>query len=224
MIYKNYLGGINMKFSEILKSMEYRYGVNKIFRGRRRFIKELVEVKAIEDYKYKMPSDGVIYDLATGHGMLAATLALWKPRSLCIGVDKQYRKHWDNFYSIQNLLFIQGDIFNMDYVLEPDFIVSVHPCRELAFEVCNTAIKYNAPLILMPCCVSLKLLKEYTNNPGLSSFIKAYNHVKVEEDRKYVNWVALLAYHLETNGYTVSVRRPKYLTDLTPKSMIIYAR
>jgi|Deesub1362A_J573_1020465.scaffolds.fasta_scaffold00330_35 trans-aconitate methyltransferase len=214
-----------MKKSPALEKMEREYSLDKIYSDRSRLAKEIAEIQAIEKFKYKMPRDGVIYDLACGHGMAGALVALNKPRALVIGIDKTPRNHWFMFYSIPNLLLVQGNIYEYPFIPEPDFIFSIHPCRELAIRVLDVAIDYGVPVVLMPCCIATsKLIEMNEKMPGIETFLKAYNHANVQEDVRYVNWTAGLAYYIEQHGYKVSIHRPKYLSKHTPMSMIIYAR
>lgn len=213
-----------MKSSIALEKLKREYTLSKIYK-KDRLAKELAECQAIEKYRFKMPSNGVIYDLATGHGMAAALIALNKPKSLVIGLDLKARDHWFMFYSIPNLLLVEGNIYNYPFIPEPDFIFSIHPCGELAIRVIDVAAEFGVPFIIIPCCIATKRLVDMNDKmPGIECFLKAFNHLQTKDDVAYANWTAALAYYAEQHGYKTSIYRPKFLNKLTPRSMIIYGR
>ena len=180
--------------------------------------KELIEADSIFSYRYKICRNGnVVYDLCTGHGILAAALAKFRRSSLVIGIDKLARQYWDYYYFIQNLLLVQGDIYNYPFdTIPPDVITAIHPCRGLAEQVIRIAAKYEADIYLMPCCVKRGIKRQ-------SVFAQLLNHSQAI-DPQYVAWCFHLAEMMEEYGYDVRVRSPKRLRAVTPKSIILIGR
>lgn len=98
----------------------------------------------------------------------------------------------------------EEDIYQTDYnILDSSAVLSVHPCKNLAYRVCDIAIKNQVPIILVPCCVA----------KGHPSYLDAFNlNSNMKHELK-------LAHYLATAGYDIHVKR--ITARATPRNTII---
>eukprot|EP00747_Dinoflagellata_sp_TGD_P199545 gnl/TRDRNA2_/TRDRNA2_72799_c0_seq2.p1 gnl/TRDRNA2_/TRDRNA2_72799_c0~~gnl/TRDRNA2_/TRDRNA2_72799_c0_seq2.p1 ORF type:complete len:287 (+),score=32.80 gnl/TRDRNA2_/TRDRNA2_72799_c0_seq2:98-958(+) len=133
--------------------------------------KELFEAHAVAEIVHKyFPFPGRILDLCAGSGLLAAFLAIQEPGRELVCVDLQktplatrlldsLSEHWPAL--LQQIGWKESDIRRLDTLpsIGPrDLIVSVHACGLLSDDVMVAATSEGAlrPLVLVPCCHSLR--------------------------------------------------------------------
>jgi len=206
-----------------LRKLLLNYSVDKFYNKPNKLLKELAEAQAVLRFIEKARKADVIYDLACGHGFVAASNALRYPNKLVIGLDLKQREDWFRYYPIQNLLMVEANMYEFNFdTFKPDFIYAVHPCRSLAVHCIDIAAKYDAKIVLMPCCEDLKYTRRLIDNHDT---VYKFLATEISKDRaRYINWCASLAMYMESLGYTVKVHRPKFLYNYTPKDIILYGR
>lgn len=108
---------------------------------------------------------GHIYDLAAGHGLLAAILLILdnsSPGATCVDLVRPPSQAkvlaaltsvWPRLAG--RISFIEGDLSDVSPAPE-DLVVSVHACRDLSDRVLEVAVRSQCRVAVLPCCHDLK--------------------------------------------------------------------
>ena len=150
-----------------------------------------------------------IYDFCGSHGFNIPYAIARNSAKYGVAVDihpsKASKRLWSYYPRIAaRMSYRQEDIYQNKYNLEDNSLVmAVHPCRGLAFRVCDIGIKNKLPVIISPCCIG-----------KIDPFFAAFNNIK-----QYDKWCLTVAQKLVKADYNIRIRyiRP----DTTPVNTII---
>ena len=100
---------------------------------------------------------------------------------------------------------VDEDIYANEYMLNNNSIVmSIHPCGNLAYRVCDIANDNNLPIVIVPCCHPRGHQDYLDLHPSLT---------------KYEKHELRIMRYLEKAGYEITVKTiPDYVT---PRNKII---
>lgn len=152
-----------------------------------------------------------IYDFCSGHTFNAFYALSRDYAKHAVVFDHKFPKascKIESYYPrlLPRVQHVEEDIFTHQYNLQPNsFIISIHPCRELAYRVSEIAIQNKLPIVIVPCC------------PGGSrklSWLDAFSNIN-DYDRHAMK----VAEFLSSHNYSIKIREinEKY----TPRNKII---
>lgn len=153
-------------------------------------------IKLIRDY-YKIDRLNVIADFCSGNtfnGYFALSREYTKYVWL---IDESFSKSSNvlsTYYHryVPRTVYISGNIFLKDYKLpEYSLVLSIHPCRDLAYRVSEIAIQNRKPIVIVPCCIG---------GPR-KSWIDSFSILD-----RYVRYSMKVAQFIEENNYLIEVR------------------
>ena len=138
-----------------------------------------------------------LYALARNHCNNVVSSDLHFPNSTA-SIQSKYSK------LMARLETREEDIYQNDYVL-PEFsaVLSIHPCRNLSYRVCDIAIENNTPIVLVPCCIP-------RGHPSYLDNFQISKHLKHE---------LKLANYLSSANYDINIK--KIASKATPRNTII---
>ena len=129
-----------------------------------------------------------------------------------VEIDKQFPKSSYRLESymcrdMARIQYMECDIYDTEFdISSNDVVVSIHPCRELAFRAIDIATDANVPITIVPCCVSKRLL--------VKSWMNDFVNMSYNE-----KWDLLVAEYLHSKNYDIHINR---LPDhVTPRNCII---
>lgn len=198
--------------SDIFKSKDMSYlsrsGIRK---------KEYVETKdtlgksinIIRNY-YKIDRLNIIADFCSGN-TFNGYFALSREYTKYVWfIDERYSKSsgiLSTYYQryVPRTIYMADNIFLKDYKIpEYSLVLSIHPCKDLAYRVSEIAIQNKKPIVIVPCCIGGKRY----------SWIDSFNDVD-----KYTRYSMKIAQFIEENGYSIKVRSIN--KKFTPRNNII---
>ncbi|CAK8997185.1 13 kDa deflagellation-inducible protein [Durusdinium trenchii] len=103
-----------------------------------------------------------IYDIASGHGLLAVLLAYRFPQVQVVAVDREKRMGFDHYVEVVNEFGeaepgTESCLANLSFVdvhtAENAAFVCVHGCNELNLDVLKRALQKRAVWLVVPCCI-----------------------------------------------------------------------
>ena len=138
-----------------------------------------------------------LYALARNHCNNVVSLDLHFPKST-LSIQSKYSK------LMARLETREEDIYQNEYQI-PTYstVLSIHPCRNLSYRVCDIAIENNSPIILEPCCTP----------KGYPSYLDTF------EINKHLKHELKLANYLSSAGYDIRIK--KITSKATPRNTII---
>lgn len=148
-------------------------------------------INYIRNY-YKIDRLNVIADFCSGNtfnGYFALSREYTKYVWL---IDERFSKSSNvlsTYYQryVPRAVYMAGNIFLKDYKLpEYSLVLSIHPCRDLAYRVSEIAIQNRKPIVIVPCCIgglrkswidSFSMLDSYTRHSmKIAQFIEENNY------------------------------------------------
>lgn len=170
----------------------------------KRSLKVVREQTGIQTFKY-------FYDFCSGH-TFNAHYALSRHYAKYANVyDIRFplaAKKLPTYYPqlISRIQHHEENIFLNTYDLKKNSIVfSIHPCKDLAYRVCEIAFENKLPFVVVPCCVAKNHYPSWIDSfPGINIYER--NAMKIAENAS-------------RNNYNITVRNinAKY----TPRNKII---
>ena len=194
MSYNDQFLNLNCSF-DVLKTYKGSNGLGSLPKN---FSKEISESLAvINEIKSAVlkHSKVVILDLCAGNALTSIISCFLFKNLKAIAIDLKPRK--EDFSNVANFQYLVQDIYNFEYKPESgdyNIVIGVHPCKDLAFKICNIFKKIykdsdtNCKLVLMPCCKG-KIPNQYS--------------VLQQNLNKYELWSYYLAKKLESELPTV---------------------
>ncbi len=188
------------KQSDFLKSKDMSY----LFRSGIRK-KEYIEtrdtleksINHIRSY-YKIDRLNIIADFCSGNtfnGYFALSRGYTKYVWL---IDERFSKSSNllsTYYQkfVPRTVYITGSIFLKDYKIpEYSLVLSVHPCKDLAYRVSEIAIENRKPIVIVPCCIG---------GSRRTSWIDGFSNVD-----QYTRYSMKIAQFIEEHNYSISIR------------------
>lgn len=106
---------------------------------------------------------------------------------------------------VPRTVYMAGNIFLKDYKLpEYSLVLSIHPCRDLAYRVSEIAIQNRKPIVIVPCCIG---------GPR-RSWIDSFSMLD-----QYTRYSMKIAQFIEENNYSIAI---KFINKtFTPRNNII---
>lgn len=168
-------------------------------------------LKLIKNH-FKVKRLHTVYDICSGHGFNALYSVVKNHAKYSVSIERRFprasyrlQEHYNRFRN--RVEYREQDIYKNDYsgLEKISLILSIHPCRKLAYRVCDIAIKNRLPIVIVPCC-------ECKSPYG--SFLDTFFYID-----KYSRHCLSISEHLSKNEYTISTRfiNPCH----TPKNCII---
>jgi hypothetical protein len=166
-------------------------------------------INIIRDY-YKVDRLNVIADFCAGNtfnGYFALSRGYTK---YVWFIDQRFSKSsgvLSTYYQrfVPRTMYIEENIFLKDFKMpEYSLVLSVHPCRDLAYRVAEIAIQNRKPVVIVPCCVG---------GPR-RSWIDAFDGID-----QYTRYSMKIAQFIEENNYSISIRTIN--KKFTPRNNII---
>lgn len=106
---------------------------------------------------------------------------------------------------VPRTVYMQGNIFLKDYKIPKNSLVlSIHPCRDLAYRVSEIAIQNKKPIVIVPCCVG----------GSRRSWIDGFSNLD-----QYTRYSMKIAQFIEENNYSIMIRTIN--KTFTPRNNII---
>lgn len=162
-------------------------------------VKKYFEVKKLK----------TIYDFTSGHTFNGLYALARNQCNNIVSVDLHFPRAANIIQSYYPRLMArmetrEEDIYRSEYnISDQSAVLSIHPCNNLAYRVCDIAIENRVPIILVPCCVA----------KGHPSFLDAFGlNSNTKHELK-------LAHYLSTAGY--DIRICKITERATPRNTII---
>lgn len=130
--------------------------------------KEFFEAWEVAKRVRRRMRGGHIYDLAAGHGVVAAILLLLddtSPGATCVDLQRPASQakvlaaleaEWPRL--VGRITYIEGDLDDVRPA-PGDLVVSVHACRDLTDRVLAVAVRAGCRVAVLPCCHDLKRCK-----------------------------------------------------------------
>ena len=146
---------------------------------------------------YKIDRLNVIADFCSGNtfnGYFALSREYTKYVWL---IDERFSKSSNvlsTYYQryVPRAIYMPGNIFLKDYKLpEYSLILSIHPCRDLAYRVSEIAIQNRKPIVIVPCCIG----------GSRKSWIDSFNLLD-----QYTRYSMKIAQFIEENNFSIMVR------------------
>ena len=146
---------------------------------------------------YKIDRLNVIADFCSGNtfnGYFALSREYTKYVWL---IDERFSKSSNvlsTYYQryVPRTIYMQGNIFLKDYKIpEYSLVLSIHPCRDLAYRVSEIAIQNRKPIVIVPCCIG----------GSRKSWIDSFNLLD-----QYTRYSMKIAQFIEENNFSIMVR------------------
>ncbi len=166
-------------------------------------------INVIRDY-YGVDRLNVIADFCSGNtfnGYFALSREYAKYVWL---IDQRFSKSsgvLSTYYQrfVPRTVYMEENIFLKDFKIpEYSLVLSIHPCRDLAYRISEIAIQNRKPIVVVPCCVG---------GPR-RSWIDAFGGLD-----QYTRYSMKIAQFIEENNYSITIRTIN--KKFTPKNNII---
>jgi len=166
-------------------------------------------INYIRNY-YKIDRLNIIADFCSGNtfnGYFALSREYTKYVWL---IDERFSKSSNvlsTYYQryVPRTVYMPGNIFLKDYKLpEYSLVLSIHPCRDLAYRVSEIAIQNRKPIVIVPCCIG---------GPR-RSWIDSFSMLD-----QYTRYSMKIAQFIEENNYSIMIRTINKI--FTPRNNII---
>lgn len=106
---------------------------------------------------------------------------------------------------VSRTVYMTDNIFLKDYKIpEYSLVLSIHPCRDLAYRVSEIAIQNRRPIVIVPCC----------EGGPRKSWIDSFSILD-----RYTRHSMKIAQFIEENNYSITIRTIN--KSFTPKNNII---
>jgi hypothetical protein len=167
-------------------------------------------IKIIKKH-YSIDRLHTIYDFCSGHTFNGLYAVSREYAKFAVVFDKRFPRssyHLAPYYTKRHRVeYREEDIHKTDYsnLNENSLVLSIHPCRGLAYKVTDIAIQNRLPIVIVPCCEC--------NSPHSSSL----NDINIID--RYTKHCLNIIIHLEKNDYKVRTKTIK--SHITPKNNII---
>jgi len=152
------------------------------------YIRKKLEVRRID----------TLLDLCSGCSLNGYYTVAKNYAKCCVCVDKKFPKssyRLGGYYSrfAGRVSFREESIYDNKYdVTRNSVVMSIHPCRELAFRVLDIAFDNDASIVIVPCCIG----------KNRSTWIDNFCDVS-----RYTRWCMKIAEKIVDAGYDVTVRK-----------------
>lgn len=129
--------------------------VNPLYHSEKEITESIAIINRLRRETLSNPMQFNILDICAGNALTSLISVYLLPIKYTTAIDK--KKKIRDYLRAKNFAYIELDIFD-DYVYQHidnnTIIMSIHPCRELAYRIID--IYNNSParsLYLMPCCI-----------------------------------------------------------------------
>ena len=146
-------------------------------RANKEITESMAIVKRLRPILLKQPVSLRLVELCAGNALTSVLVCHLLPVLSAKAYDvKKRRRHW---FRCDRFTYYQEDINGPKFgerLGNADIVIAVHPCRELAVEVCRLFVASRARyLLLMPCCKgSLPAEAHQTSEPLVNNKLTAY--------------------------------------------------
>jgi hypothetical protein len=153
-------------------------------------------INYIRNY-YKIDRLNVIADFCSGNtfnGYFALSREYTKYVWL---IDEKFSKSssiLSTYYQryVPRTVYMTDNIFLKNYKIpEYSMVLSIHPCRDLAYRVAEIAISNRKPIVIVPCCIG----------GNRRSWIDSFHMLD-----DYIRYSMKIAQFLEENNFSISIR------------------
>ena len=157
---------------------------------------EVRKLKSIYEFTSGHTFSG-LYALSRNHCNNVVSIDLHFPKS-AIKIQSHYPRLLARFETREE------DIYRNNYTLPRNSaVISIHPCGNLSYRVCDIAIENKAPIVIVPCCIP----------KGHQSYLDKF------EINKHLKHELKIANYLAEEGYKITVK--KIIQAATPRNTII---